>query len=258
MKRIVTFCLVSLLAIVFVSAQTIVHMHRHVPQENEEAYIEKEVKYWSKFAEEQLKEGKITFWAILKRVGGENLQSEPNFLIINNIKDIDADIPWQKAHEMFPGLTFNDISVDDLSTLTDVIFLHGLGNHIQGENAVPERDFNFVQMNYHNMKNLGKHLTFEEDQVKPYFKAAMDANTTLQTGWGNSIITSPSSKNFPYKSASYDLFASLGDALSPNRFKDSPFPDGFFDEWQENYKYGEVRIYRIIKVVNMDTIENAE
>ncbi len=131
-----------------------------------------------------------------------------------------------------------------------VIYLHNLDNHIQAANVNPEEDFKFVEISYHHTKKAWWHIRFQENTVKPVIQKFMDEGKTVIKGWGNSLVISPNSKAFPYNSYSYELFSSVGDALKIRKFDSRPFPQGTFEEFNENYISGETRIYRIIKVVS--------
>jgi hypothetical protein len=236
----------------FVIAQEFtIHEFRKVEPQDIEEYIRRELTYWGEFAEKEFKKGNFTYWAILQRIGGENQEVEPNFLIINTFKDIDKEVDWASVQELFPKTRLKDIQTENLYTTTDKIFLRDLGNSIIGKGVVPEKDFKYIRINYHNMKDVWWHLNFEAQQVKPFFQKAMDEGKTSFKGWGNSFILTPKSEAFQYKTESHEFFSSLKDALGPNDFPDMDFPEDFFKEWQENYVGARnVRIYRIIKIIS--------
>lgn len=77
-------------------------------------------------------------------------------------------------------------------------------------------------------------MTFEAEKWKPMSKKAMDEGKTTMKGWGNSVVVSPESSNFPYSSSSYDLYASLTDALGPGFSEDFVWPDNFFADVMDN------------------------
>lgn len=256
MKKSLIILCTLLVSCFFVNAQEFTtHEYRSVAPEDMEDYIKREVVYWSKFAENEMKKGNLTYWAVLQRIGGENQLNEPNILRINTFVDIDKDVDWKSITALFPKDKFEDLDARQISTTTDKIFLRDLGNHIQGKNVVPERDFKYMRINYHNMKDVWWHLNFEANLVKPYFQKAMDDGKTSIKGWGNALILTPKSDGFKYKTFSYDLFSSLKDALGPNDFPDLDFPEDFYKEYLENY-VGEryVRIYKVIKFIDVNEV----
>ncbi|TXG36658.1 hypothetical protein [Seonamhaeicola maritimus] len=251
MKKTIMMLFIMLMSSQFIQAQgTSVHMHRRVADTDMEEVIKREVKYWSKFAESEIEKGNMTFWGVFVRIGGTDLENEPNILIVNGFTDIDKEINWGGIKDMFPDVKMEDMETRHLSTTTDMIVLRDLKNHIQVPGATGD-DFNFVRIKYHNVKDLGWHFRFEADKVKPFFKADMDAGKSKRKGWGNAVILEPKSEKFPYKAYSYNLFSKLSDALNPRHKEGTPFPDGFFDEYQKNVAGPDnSRLYRVIKVVN--------
>ena len=57
------------------------------------------------------------------KVGGTDLQHEPNILIINTFKDIDKGADWGEITTLFPNVKMEDMSPWKLCTDTDRIFL---------------------------------------------------------------------------------------------------------------------------------------
>lgn len=248
MKKYSLVLFALLISCSFITAQDVTtHEYRKVALENIAEYINNEVTYWSSFSQSEIDKGHLKFWAVLQRVGGENLRDEPNILLVTQINDINKPVNWDGIQELFPNEKLKDMMMNDLFTITDKIYLRDLGNDIQGPNINPEKDYKYVRINYHNMKDMWWHLNFEAQKVKPFFDEAMKKDKTSIIGWGNSLILTPKSKAFKYKTESHDYFSTFRDALGPNDFHDYDFPEGFFQEWQENY-VGErnVRIYKII------------
>lgn len=192
----------------------------------------------------------MTFWAILQKVGGEDQLNDANILIMNTFKDIDKGAEWGTVADLFPDVKMEDIQTWNISKNTATVFVRSLENHIEVPNANPAEDFNYVHIIYHDTKDNGKHLNFESEKWKPLVQQAMNEGKTTMKGWGNSIIISPESKAFPYKSQSYDLFASMQDALGDTFSDDFSFPEGFFEPLNGNYDGPRnSQLYRIVAVV---------
>lgn len=255
MKKVLTILALGVLSFQFAKAQEITtHQYRRVAPENVQEYLKRETTYWSKFAESEIKKGNLTFWAILQRVGGTNMETAPNILIVNTFKDLDKSADWGSVADLFPGVTMEDIQTNTLSTTTDMIFLRDQGNHIQAEGVDPEKEFNFVRIIYHNTKSPSQHLNFEAEKWKAQVSKAMSEDKTSIKGWGNSVIISPVSGKFPYNSSSYDLFSSSHAALSPSFSEDWSMPDGFWDGFEDNYAEParNSNLYRIVAVRSAD------
>jgi hypothetical protein len=251
MKRVFTILFACVLSFQFANAQEITsHQYRRVAPADMQEYLKRETTYWQKWAENEVTKGNLVFWGIFQKVGGSNQESAPNILIINTFKDWDKGADWASIDGMFPDVKMEDIQTQALSHNTDQIFLRDLDNHIQGANVVPPEDFNFVRIIYHNTKNNAKHLAFEADKWKPMVQKAMSEGKTSMKGWGNALVISPESVEFPYGSGSYDLFSTMQEALSPAFSEDMEIPDGFFDDLSGNYDGPRhSNLYRIVSVV---------
>lgn len=254
MKKVSSILFVFFMSIIFINAQGITtHTYRKVAPENMQEYLKRETTYWKKFAEQEVKKGNLTFWGIFQKVGGVNLENSPNILIINTFNDIDKNINWANIQNLFPNVKMEDIQTFTLSTDTATIFLKSEGNHTQGEMAIPNEDFKYVKIVYHNPKIPGKLLDFEKNKWKPMMQEAMNKGQTTMTGWGNSTILHPSSGRFPYKTESHDLFASLSDALSPLFSEEMEIEKDFFFDVEDNENGPRsVQLYKIVTVVTPD------
>ncbi len=253
MKKYLTILLSLLLSIQFVNSQEVTtHEYRHVPLENMEEYLIRETNYYSKLAESEIKKGNLTYWAILEKVGGENIQDTPNVLTINSYTNMDeADNMWGNVEKFFPNVKFEDIQTESLCTRTDIIYLRKI-NWVEVENADPDKDFKYVHLIYHNTINVGKHFEFENNTWAPLLKKAMDKGITTMKGWENYIVVSPVANEFPYSSASYDFYSTIHDALSETFSDNMEFGEGFFDKLSANYAGPKnSHLYRILKVVRV-------
>lgn len=227
------------------------HLYRRVAPENLQEYLRRETTYWKPWAENEVKKGNLTFWAILVRMDGANRDTEPNVLVINNFNDVDKGANWGGIAEMFPNLTMANIGTASLSTDTDQIFVRGIADsHIRKANAVPDKDYRYVRIIYHNVTDVAKHLAFEADKWKPLVVNAMKDGKTSMTGWGNGVVVLPESEDFNYQTFSYDIFASAQDALSTGFSSDFTFPDGFWDPINGNYAGPRnAHLYRVVAAV---------
>ena len=253
MKKLCLILFACLLGLPMATAQVVgSQLYRRVAPENLQEYLKRETTYWKPWAENEVKKGNLTFWAVLVRIDGANRDTEPNILIVNNYKDIDKGANWAGVADMFPNVKMEDIQTQTLSTDTDQIFVRGIPrNTIRKENAVPENDFKFIRLIYHNVKDLGKHLAFEADSWKPLVEKAIKEGKTTMTGWGNGVIILPESEDFNYQSFSYDLFPSAQAALGPGFSEGFTFPEGFWAPIDGNYagpRNG--HLYRIVAVAS--------
>lgn len=253
MKKISIILIACLMSFQFVKAQGVsVHHYKKVAPQDRKEYMNRINTYWSVFAENEVKKGNLTFWAVLVKVGGdEDIQNSPDVLIITSFKDIDKKIKWMGVQELFPDVDMEDMQTWSMSSSLSKVYLRDLNNHVQGTSVEADKDFNFVKFNFYNSTNTRKHLKFEEEVWKPMIKKAMDEGKTSMKGWGNSYVISPQSPTFTYGSVSYDLYSSMGDAYGSTFSSDIEIPDGFWDEQIENNPSPRnTQLYKIVKVVS--------
>jgi hypothetical protein len=251
MKNYFTILLSLFLSLQFINSQEVTtHEYRHVPTENMDEYLKRETTYWSKLAEREIKKGNLTYWAILQKVGGENIPNTPNVLTINSYTNMDErENMWGGISQLFPNVKLEDMATEDLCTRTDIIYLRKI-NGVEVENADPDKDFRYVHLIYHNTINVGKHFEFENTTWAPLLKKAMDKGITTMRGWENYIVVSPVANEFPYSSASYDFYSTIHHALSETFSDNMEFGEGFFDNLNANYAGPKnSHLYRIVKVV---------
>lgn len=251
MRRTCIISLAMILSLQFLRSQGIItHEYRNVAPADMEEYIKRETTYWKVFAENEVKKGNLIFWGIFQRMDGTDLDTGPDFLIINTFKDLDKGADWASIATLFPNVNMEDIQTWGISTTTDRVFISNLPNHIRKPNTVPENDYKFVRVIYHDVTNLDNHLSFEAEKWKPLVERAWQEGKSTMTGWGNGIILLPESEEFHYNSYSYDLFATMQDALSPAFSQDLSIPEDFWTPLEGNYDGPRnAHLYRVVAAV---------
>jgi hypothetical protein len=68
---------------------TVYQYYRVAPDKRAE-FVRRETTYWSEVVKKAMAGGNITFWALLEKVGGYDMENTSNFLIVNTYKNIDA------------------------------------------------------------------------------------------------------------------------------------------------------------------------
>jgi hypothetical protein len=231
-------------------AQITSYQYRRVPEDKIAEFIKRETTYWSKVAQKAVDNKKMTFWALLEKVGGYDLPNSSNFLFINTFPNIDStgDI-WSTA-ESIAGVKMNEMETGSLSTTTSQFFLHD-EDWAQSAKANPANDFNYVVMNYHNSSLPDSFIRLEKKYWKPFIQAAMDKKQTTQMAWGNAIILSPSGEDIKFNTVSYDLFPTLQQALMTTWDPKIVFPTKgltMLDKIRVNRPA--TIVYRVVKVVS--------
>ena len=79
----------------------------------------------------------------------------------------------------------------------------------------------------------------------------MDKSLTRQLAWGNAVVLSPAGDNIKFNTVSYDLYASLGDALLTPWEPKVVFPVKGLDLLDKiRLNRSGKAVYRIVKVVS--------
>jgi len=228
------------------------YQYRHVPDDKIDEFIKRETTYWSKVAQKAVDNKKMTFWALLEKVGGYDLPNSSNFLFVNTFPDIDAVYRGEvfDASAVFPGVQMNLMETNSISTTTSMFFLHD-ESWEQAAKANPEKDFNYVVMYYHNSSRPDSFISLERKYWQPFIKNAMDKSLTKQLGWGNAVVLSPAGDNIKFNTVSYDLYATLGDALLTPWEPKIVFPVKGLDLLDKiRLNRSGKALYRIVKVVS--------
>jgi hypothetical protein len=227
-----------------------VYQYRHVPDVKIEEFVKRETTYWSKVAEKAAKEKTMTFWALLEKVGGYDLPNSSNFLFINTFPDIDKIGDVFNNVEAVAGVKMEAMETNSISTTTSQFFLHNQ-NWVQDAKAAPDKDFNYVVMNYQNTNYPDSMISLEKKYWEPFIQKAMDNDQTPQIAWGNSTVLAPMGDNIKFTTVSYDLFKTLGDALMPKWDPKIVFPVKGLDMIGKiALNRRGIAVYRIIKVVS--------
>lgn len=228
-----------------------VYQYRQVAPDQMEEFMARETKYWSKVAESAVAKGNLTFWAILQKVGGFDEANSPNVLFINTFKDIDnanmAEI-WDPS-STWPNVPLDQMETASISKVHHILFVKPTG-WVNVNGAVPEKDYQYSKMIYHNATSPGDLIALEIEHWGPFIQAQMDSGKTKQKAWGNARILSPSGPAMKANTISFDIYSSLKEALDPTWDPDTVFPN------EGLTKIGELEtdqrisfVYRIVKVV---------
>jgi len=228
-----------------------VYQFRRVPDDKREEFIKRETTYWSKVAEKAVKDKTMTFWALFEKVSGYDMPNSSNFLFVNTFPNIDKAYAEVFTNvEAVAGVKIQDMETNSMSVTTSQVFLHG-ENWVQQKNANPEKDFNYVVMNYHNTNYQDSFVGLEKKYWEPFIKSAMDKNQTPQMAWGNAIVLAPMGDDIKATTISYDLYKTLQDALYPNWDPKVVFPAkglGMLNKIALNRRG--TAVYRVVKVVS--------
>ena len=227
-----------------------VYQYRHVADDKIEEFIKRETTYWSKVADEAVKNKTMSFWGLFEKVGGYDLSNSANFLFVNTFPNIDKAGEVFGSAEKITGLPMASIETGSMGPVTAQLFLHDRG-WTQGANVNPEKDFNYVVLIYHNTNYPDSLIELENKYWLPFIKSAMDQKQTPQVGWGNAVVLSPYGENIKFNTVSFDLFKNLQDALMPKWSPAAVFPnEGLTKINTIEINRRNAEIYRAVKVVS--------
>jgi hypothetical protein len=252
-------CILFITAFIFLNHQKLnaqanrsvtVYQYRHVPDDKAAEFVKRETTYWSKVAEQAVKDKKMSFWALLEKQGGYDLPNSSNYLFINTFPDIDKVGEVFTNVEKIAGVPMAKMETGSMSTTTSQFFLHDEG-WVQDAKADPAKDFNYVIMVYHNTNYADSLINLEKKIWGPFIQKAMDNNQTPQIAWGNAVVLAPMGDNIKFTTVSYDLYKNLLDALMPTWDPKVVFPSEGLSQINnlELTRRG-ISIYRIVKVVS--------
>ena len=63
------------------------YQYRHVAPDKVAEFIKRETTYWSKIARKAIDAGKMSFWALLEKVGGTDLGTASNYMFVNSFPE---------------------------------------------------------------------------------------------------------------------------------------------------------------------------
>ena len=226
-----------------------VYQYRHVPDDKVNEFVKRETIYWSKVAQRAIDKKQLSFWALLQKIGGDNMANSPNFLFINTYPDIDKVGEVWSNPEAAAGVKTAVMETNSLSKTTDMFFVHE-ENWVQAKNADPAKDFNYVVMIFHNTNYPDSLIGLEKSHWGPFIQTAMDNGNAPARAWGNSVILSPTGENLKFNTVSYDLYKTLKDALMPNWNPNTVFPsEGLNKIGNIETNRRNSSVFRIVKVV---------
>jgi hypothetical protein len=200
-----------------------VYEYRQVPNKNIKEFIKRETTYWSRVAEKAIKDKSMTYWALLEKTGGYDLSNSSNYLLVTTYSDINKAASIFNNAEALTGKKLSDMEINSISTMTSQFFLQE-ESWAQASYAIPEKDFNYFLMDYHNTNYADSLIGLENKYWLPFIRKAMDNRQTSIVAWGNAKLLYPLGENVKFTTVSYDVFKTLQETLIPIADPNLPFP----------------------------------
>ena len=223
--------------------------YRHVPNENVDKFLEREVTYWQKIAQKAVDDGKLGFWGLFEKVSVYDAPNTSNYLFVNTFPDADAQGIWNPA-AVFPDVPVENMETMSMSTVTSALWVSP-ENWVDGADATPEEDYNYIVFNYFDPENTDDWLEMEANVFKPWITEAMKSEGTSQNAWGNARILAPLGGGMNATCISMDMFPSLHAALRPAVDTEAQLDtDAVNAQWTKLKNPHHKVIYRIVAVAN--------
>lgn len=220
--------------------------HRFVEREDMAEYIKREQDYWKPIAEKAIEEGRMSVWSVWQRIGGFNMDEEPNILIYAEFdKTSDLELygsgtpAWKKV---FPDKKFSDISVRDLFEAKAYLYQKPLVNMVSaGSVEMPE----IIRINFVKAPGtLSEYLRLENEVWGPFVAEQIEKGKTNVASWYLGQVIEPSGSERPYDAVTVDGFRSLAAALDPHFDEGIEMPD--LSEFGKVHQKVKRHLYRLV------------
>jgi hypothetical protein len=198
---------------------------RNVPSDEISIMIENEEHFWSKVAQDQIKKGNMTGWAMLQRMGGS--ADEPNVLFYigagskKNIDQLGKSFGEGSQNVMSQmgdaAAVFVNRALNIDSRRVGQVFL----NRVHTEFDSDWDHHNFVKTNFSNVTDINKMNDLQGKVWGKFIKKMMAKNETTQKLWSASNVVSPRGSGYNWNYLTIDTYMTYGDALDGG-WKSSP------------------------------------
>lgn len=246
MKLILSFFAPLVLSVGATRAQEIASVaHRFVEREDMAQYIKREQDYWKPIAEKAIEDGRMSSWSVWQKIGGFNMDEEPNILIyaeFDKISDLElygSTPTWKKV---FPNKKFSDISVRGLFEAKAHLYQKPLVNMVSaGSVEMPE----IIRINFVKAPGtLNEYLRLENEVWGPFVAEQIEKGSTNVTSWYLGQVIEPGGLDRPYDAVTVDGFKSLAEALAPRFDEGVDMPD--LSEFGKVHKKVKRHLYRLV------------
>ena len=193
-------------------AQIAYLQYRHVTNENEAKFLERETEHWSKVAKAAIDKGQMTSWTLWKKVGVLSSEDEsPNYVFVNGFADLaqlDGN-PWGDNMGALGDVKPEDIETNSLSTVT-------FDYYVQNEGFI-EGDYKYALVNYAKPVDRGAFIAENLSLWKPFHETNIK-NGGGMTAWGMSSVVYPSGNQDRFSVFTFDGFNKMSDVMEYMRY----------------------------------------
>jgi hypothetical protein len=200
------FLVLTILISMAVSAQIIVIQPVEVPADMTEKFLDVELNYSKKIAQDAVNKGELEGWAVLRNTNPA--ADGYNYLWVNVYKDVATAVNkgswWNNAKEVVGVETsmlygfLNDLKMDQRYYYKQDLMIESIAAA------------SYVIFNFTNSTEVEKHTQELEQYVVPHFKKMMPKSGMV--GWGLSSKITPQGDDFATMMV-YDSYDSLENAM---------------------------------------------
>jgi hypothetical protein len=217
--------------------------HRFVERADMAEYLRREKDYWKPIAEKAIEEGNLLSWSVWQKIGGFNLDDEPNILVYSEYEKVE-DMGSRAGlwTELFPENDFSEISVAHLFKPKVLLYQKPLVKMISsGSFKMPE----IIRINFVKAPGtLIEYLRLESEVWGPFIGEQIEMGTTNIANWYLGEVIAPGGLDRPYDAVTVDGFWTLAEALAP-RFDDGvDMPD--LSEFGKVHEKVKRNLYRLV------------
>lgn len=206
MKKVIL--LFASLLFVFISyAQVSYLQYRHVPNDKEQEFVEKETKYWSKVAKAAIDKGLMTGWALWRKVSVTNPDA-PNYVFVNSfasIDKIDQAAIWSDENISKMGVSPDMVETNSFTTVPFDCWVQ-LEDFVQG-------DYKFAVVNYAKPESLSGFIEENKTLWKPFHESNITAKNMGMTSWGLMSVIFPKGNQAKFSCFTWDGFNTMADVM---------------------------------------------
>jgi len=205
----------------------LMHDYRKVTGKDLKVMLENEEHFWSKVGQLLVKEGKLTTWNMLERVGGP--ESEPNILFLIGIGS------KQNMHDLNETFDYGAKKVMASMGKDEAVFVkRGLNidanrvamamlNMANYESVEGKR--NYVKMNYSKVSDVAKMNELQTKVWGSFIKKSMASGAVNQKTWSTSSVVSPVGTGYDWNYVSADGYTNYEDVLDGGWSATPAYPD---------------------------------
>lgn len=198
--------------------------YRVVPADQEEEFVEKETKYWSKVAKSAIDKGQMSTWSLWRKIGVTE-QGAPNYVFVNTFESIekaDQSAVWSESNLKAMGVSPGIVGTNSFAPVSFDYWMQ--------LEAVISGDYKYALVNYAMPDNRGAFIEDNKTVWKPFHEKNIKAGTTGMTSWGLMSVIYPTGSQARFSVLTWDGFNEMKDVLNYMRYQNL---DTSSAAWQE-------------------------